>query len=84
MPAPRGTAAAAELGADPHDLLDFGLRAGPGAAAARPPGAHSASSWDMAGSNVGIGDDPVAGQGPAQRLNQPACARLACCAHALR
>ena len=61
----------AQLGADPHDLLNLGLRAGPHARG-RPPGERPIrprhGTWSR---DVGIGDDPVAGQGPAQRLDQP-------------
>ena len=66
----------AELGADPHDLLDFGLRAGPHAGG-RPPGRHPFGLVVGHGrEDVRIGDDPVAGQGPAQSLDHPARVHL--------
>jgi hypothetical protein len=74
----------AELGADPHDLLDFGLRAGPHAGG-RPPGRRPFGLVVGHGrEDVGIGDDPVAGQGPAQSLEQPARVHLACPTDTLR
>ena len=84
MPAPRGTTGRAELGADADDVLDLGLRAGPHPGG-RPPGRRPFGLVMGQGrEHVGIGDDPVAGQGPAQSLEQPACVRLARSAYALR
>jgi hypothetical protein len=73
----------AELGADPHDLLDLGLRAGPHARGRAPGRRPFGLVMGDGREDVGIGDDPVAGQSPAQGLEQAARVHLARSAHPL-
>ncbi len=66
----------AQFGADPDDVLDLGFRAGPHAGGG-PPGRRPLGLVVGHGrQDAGIGDDPAAGQRPAQRLGQTAGAGL--------
>ena len=61
-----------QLGADPHDLLHLGFRAGPDTRG-RPSGGRPLGLVMGHGrEDVGIRDDAVAGQDPAQPLDQRA------------